>query len=211
MAAARGRPAAPSVWLQPVDEPTPGKNRGHPDLSPDGDGEAEVERLLALGARRVEIGQTGDEGFVVLADPEGNEFCVFRKPSRWLTVVPPDPLPRLRALCLALPEATEKLSHGEPTWFVRKVFVTFAGRHHDDRVAFWCAAPPGVQEALVGSDPLRFFRPPYVGGRGWLGVYLDVPGVDWAEIAEIVADAYREVAPKRLAAQLDARQGRPGP
>ena len=80
VAAARCRPHAPSVWLQPVDEPTPGKNRGHPDLSPDGDGEAEVERLLALGARRVEIGQTGDEGFVVLADPEGNEFCVFREP-----------------------------------------------------------------------------------------------------------------------------------
>jgi hypothetical protein len=76
---------------------------------------------------------------------------------------------------------------------------------------FWCAAPPGVQEALVGSDPGRFFRPPYVGGRGWLGVYLDVPGVDWDEIAEIVADAYREVAPKRLAAVLDAQQGRPGP
>jgi hypothetical protein len=68
-----------------------------------------------------------------------------------------------------------------------------------------------VQEALVGSDPGRFFRPPYVGGRGWLGVYLDVPGVDWDEIAEIVADAYREVAPKRLAAVLDAQQGRPGP
>ena len=63
----------------------------------------------------------------------------------------------------------------------------------------------------MGSDPVRFFRPPYVGGRGWLGVYLDVPGVDWAEIAEIVADAYREVAPKRLAAQLDARQGQAGP
>ena len=126
-----------------------------------------------------------------------------------------DPLPRLRAICLALPEATEKLSHGEPTWFVRKVFVTFAGRHHDDRIAFWCAAPPGVQEALVGSDPQRFFRPPYVGGRGWLGVYLDVPGVDWEEIAEIVADAYRTVAPKRLVAALDdggpGRAGGPGP
>ena len=61
----------------------------------------------------------------------------------------------------------------------------------------------------MGSDPRRFFRPPYVGGRGWLGVYLDVPGVDWTEIAEIVADAYREVAPKRLAAQLD--RGRGGP
>jgi hypothetical protein len=122
---------------------------------------------------------------------------------------PPDALTRLRALCLALPEATEKLSHGEPTWFVRKVFVTYAGRHHDDRVAFWCAAPTGAQEALVGSDPHRFFRPPYVGGRGWLGVYLDVPEIDWDEIAELVADAYRTVAPKRLVAQLDApRAGR---
>jgi glyoxalase superfamily protein len=73
-------PNAPSVWLQQVDEPTPGKNRSHLDLSPDGDGAAEVERLLALGAYRVEVGQTGDEGFVVMADPEDNEFCVFRRP-----------------------------------------------------------------------------------------------------------------------------------
>jgi hypothetical protein len=140
-----------------------------------------------------------------------------------------DPLTRLRALCLALPEATEKLSHGEPTWFVKKVFVMFAGRHHEERrgdeagafrstepssssppasssrLAFWCAAPPGVQEALVGSDPRRFFRPPYVGGRGWLGVYLDVPEVDWEEIAEVVTDAYCQVAPKRLVAALTQR------
>jgi hypothetical protein len=60
-----------------------------------------------------------------------------------------------------------------------------------------------VQEALVSSDPQRFFRPPYVGGRGWLGVYLDVPGVDWAEVAEIVTDAYRMVAPRRLAARVE--------
>lgn len=118
-----------------------------------------------------------------------------------------DALARLRALCLALPEATEKTSHGEPTWFVRKVFVSFAGRHHDDRVAFWCAAPPGVQEALVAGDPRRFFRPPYVGGRGWLGVYLDVPGVDWAEVAEIVEEAYRTVAPGRLVARLGGSAG----
>ena len=122
-----------------------------------------------------------------------------------------EPLARLRALCLALPEATEKLSHGEPTWFVRKVFVTFAGRHHDDRVAFWCPAPPGVQEALVGSDPERFLRPPYVGVRGWLGVYLDVPGVDWEEIAELILDAYRMVAPTRLAARLDDAGGGDSP
>ena len=122
-----------------------------------------------------------------------------------------DPLRRLRAVCLALPEATERISHGEPTWFVGKVFVMFAGRHHDDRVAFWCAAQPGVQEALVASGPRRFFRPPYVGGRGWVGVYLDVPGVDWAEVAELVVEAYRTVAPRRLVAGLDGTGGGPAP
>jgi hypothetical protein len=116
-----------------------------------------------------------------------------------------DPLQSLRKLCLALPETTELLSHGEPTWFVRdkKTFVMYANHHHDDRLGFWCAAPPGVQEALVGSAPERYFRPPYVGHRGWLGVYLDV-AVDCAEVAEIVEDAYRMVAPKRLIAKLDA-------
>jgi hypothetical protein len=121
-------------------------------------------------------------------------------------VVTVNPLERLRALCQALPEATERMSHGEPTWFVRgkTTFVTYADHHHDDRLAFWCAAPAGAQEAFVASDPERFFRPPYVGGRGWLGVWLDVP-VDWAEIAGIVTDAYRTVAPTRLVAALDAR------
>ncbi|MGH3489547.1 MAG: MmcQ/YjbR family DNA-binding protein [Actinopolymorphaceae bacterium] len=115
-----------------------------------------------------------------------------------------DPLTRLRALCLAMPEATERPSHGEPTWFVRdkKVFVSYADHHHDDRLGFWCAAPEGVQALLVEGEPELFFRPPYVGHRGWLGVYLDVD-VDWDRIAEIVEDAYRMIAPKRLAAQLD--------
>jgi hypothetical protein len=115
-----------------------------------------------------------------------------------------DPLIALRRVCLALPETTERLSHGEPTWFVRgkKTFVSYADHHHDDRVAFWCAAPPGAQGAMVSSDPRRFFVPPYVGGRGWLGVYLDVP-VEWDEIAEIVGVAYRMVAPKKLIALLD--------
>jgi hypothetical protein len=117
-----------------------------------------------------------------------------------------DPLERLRKLCLALPEATERLSHGEPTWFVRgkKTFVMYADHHHDDRLAFWCAAPEGAQEVLVTADPERFFVPPYVGPRGWLGVRLDVP-VDWDEIAEIVTEAYRAVAPRKLLAELDAR------
>ena len=116
-----------------------------------------------------------------------------------------NPLPRLRRLCLALPEVEERLSHGEPAWFVRgtKTFVMYADHHHDDRVGFWCAAPPGGQDILVGSDPGRFFVPPYVGTRGWLGVYLDVP-VDWGLIADLVGDAYRTVAPKRLLARLEA-------
>ena len=119
----------------------------------------------------------------------------------------PDPVTTLRPICLQFPETTERLSHGEPAWFVRgkKTFVTYADHHHDDRLAFWCAAPPGSQKALVASDPERFFVPPYVGQRGWLGVYLDVP-VDWAEIEEIVEEAYRVVAPKRLIADLDARK-----
>lgn len=114
------------------------------------------------------------------------------------------PLPALRRLCLALPQTTERLSHGEPTWFVRgkKTFVSYADHHHDDRLAFWCAAPPGAQEALVAEDPDRFFVPPYVGNRGWLGVRLDID-VDWAEINEIVTDAYRTIAPKTLIAQLE--------
>jgi len=114
-----------------------------------------------------------------------------------------DAVGRLRELCLARPEVTEKLSHGEPTWFVRRAFVMFAGHHHDDRVALWCAAAPGVQQELVAAAPQRFFRPPYVGGRGWVGVWLDVADVDWVEIDELVLDAYRAVAPRKLVALLD--------
>jgi hypothetical protein len=91
-----------------------------------------------------------------------------------------DSLDHLRAICMALPEVEERLSHGESSWFVRgkKQFVMFANQHHDDRVGVWCAAPAGAQEVLVGAEPWRFFRPSYVGVRGWLGVYLDVPDSD---------------------------------
>ena len=121
-------------------------------------------------------------------------------------MAPLSPLERLRRICMALPEATERLSHGEPTWFVRdkKVFVTSSNHHHDDRVAFWCAAAPGAQAALVAEQPGRFFVPPYVGHRGWLGVWLDVT-VDWDEVAELIVDAYCTVAPKRLVAVLERR------
>lgn len=113
---------------------------------------------------------------------------------------PSDPakIERLRSICLALPGATEKLSHGEPSWFVGgKQFATTADHHHDDRLSVWLGAPDGAQQMLVKADPERFFRPPYVGVRGWLGIYLDVE-VDWVEIAIMVERAYRLVAPKRL-------------
>jgi len=104
-------------------------------------------------------------------------------------------LERVRRLCMSWPEVTERLSHGEPTWFVRdkRTFVTYADRHHDDRVAFWCAAPPGARDLLVEADPGRYFVPPYVGHRGWLGVFLDVP-VEWDMVEDIIGDAYHTSA-----------------
>ena len=116
-----------------------------------------------------------------------------------------NPIERLRALCLALPGVTEKRSHGEPTWFAgKRTFANLANHHHDDRLAFWCAAPDGAQEALVAAEPARFFRPPYVGHRGWLGVYLDVPTLDWELIGDLLRAAWREAAPAKLVAALDA-------
>lgn len=119
----------------------------------------------------------------------------------------PDALSELRRICLAFPEVTERPSHGAPTWFVRdkKVFVTLweHGHHRDDFPHLWCAAPPGAQAELIADSPKRYFRPPYVGHRGWLGVRLD-GDVDWAVIAELCEEAYRAVAPKRLVAMLDA-------
>lgn len=115
-------------------------------------------------------------------------------------------LAEVRKACAALPEVEERPSHSAPTFFVRgkKSFVMFHDDHHGDgRLAIWCAAPPGVQEELVEAEPDRFFRPPYVGHRGWLGVELD-RSPDWAEVAAILADAYRMVAPKALVARLDA-------
>jgi hypothetical protein len=108
---------------------------------------------------------------------------------------------------MALPEVTERPSHGTPTWFVRgkNSFVQlWADGHHDHHFAhLWCAGQPGAQAELVAADPDRFFRPPYVGHRGWIGLRLD-GDLDWAEIAELCQDAYRAVAPARLVALLDS-------
>jgi hypothetical protein len=116
-----------------------------------------------------------------------------------------DALAHVRDICLALPEAQEKEAWGAPTFRVRdKLFAMYADNHHNDgRVALMCNATHDVQEALVEADPERFFVPPYVGPRGWIGVHLD-KGLDWKVIAELVREAYRKTAPKRLRALLDA-------
>ena len=109
-------------------------------------------------------------------------------------------LKRLREICLGLPETSERLSHGAPTFFVRgkRPFVMVLTNHHGDgRFAIWCPAGDGVQGMLSDADPERFFVPPYVGHRGWLGVRLD-RGLDWDELAGIVEDAYADVAPPKL-------------
>jgi hypothetical protein len=109
-------------------------------------------------------------------------------------------LDRVRELCLSLPETSERLSHGQPTFFIRdkKTFVMYMDNHHDDgRLALWCAAPDGMQAALVDGAPEHYFVPPYVGQRGWIGVRLD-RGLDWNEIAGAIEEAYLTVAPRRL-------------
>ena len=108
-------------------------------------------------------------------------------------------LERLRKICLALPEAHEKIAWGEPTFRVDgKLFAMFADNHHGDgRVAVWCKAPPGAQAVLVKADPKRYFVPPYVGKSGWIGIRLD-QDPDWEAAAELLEEAYGMTAPARL-------------
>lgn len=111
----------------------------------------------------------------------------------------------LRRICAALPEVTERLSHGSVAFFVRdrRAVAYLTDDHHGDgRLALVCAAPPGVQDDLLRSEPDRFFRPPYVGHRGWIGLRLDLD-VDWAEVEAVVHQAYRCVAPVTLVRMLD--------
>jgi predicted DNA-binding protein (MmcQ/YjbR family) len=114
-------------------------------------------------------------------------------------------LARLRAICMALPEAVEKISHGEPTWFAGKgkIFAMFDNHHHGaDHVAVWLPQPFGAQEALIDADADRFFRPPYVGPSGWIGVVLD-DDPDWQQVATLVRDAYLHIATRKLKKQLE--------
>lgn len=111
---------------------------------------------------------------------------------------------RLRKLCLAFPEAGERLSHGEPTWFAGKgkVFAMLDNHHHGSpHLSVWLPQPPDAQEALIEAEPDRFFRPPYVGPSGWVGVVLDTKP-DWQMVQRLIFDAFVHVATKKLVAQL---------
>jgi predicted DNA-binding protein (MmcQ/YjbR family) len=111
--------------------------------------------------------------------------------------MPRHPAERLRALCLALPDAAEAPMRRGPTYRIaNKIFAM--ERPHGEAVAVWCKAPPGSQAVLVGADPECFFVPPYVGPKGWIGIRLD-PRADWTEVAALVERSYRLIAPKRRA------------
>lgn len=118
-------------------------------------------------------------------------------------------LDRVREICLGLPETNERLSHGQPAFFIRdkKTFVMYMDDHHGDgRRALWCAAPEGAQEMLLDAAPDTYFRPPYVGHRGWIGIRLD-RGVPDDEVAGVIEDAYLTVAPKSLAKSILGARG----
>jgi hypothetical protein len=117
---------------------------------------------------------------------------------------------RLREICMALPEVTERPSHGEPTWFAGKgrSFATLDNHHHGaPHLSVWLPQPLGVQQMLLEADAERFFRPPYVGVSGWIGVVLDTKP-NWTLVASLVRDAYLHVATQKLAKQLKESEGR---
>ncbi|NBD23307.1 MmcQ/YjbR family DNA-binding protein [Paenibacillus glycinis] len=117
-------------------------------------------------------------------------------------------LSRVRELCLGLPGASERDSHGSPGFFVdgKKAFVHYRHDHHGDGiVGLWCAAPPGVQSLLVAGNPELYYVPAYVGHLGWVGVRLD-RGAGWDEIAAAIGEAYAVRAPKKYLKQLAERR-----
>jgi len=116
-----------------------------------------------------------------------------------------DYLERVRRICLALPETWEKLSHGEPTFFVgKKVFAMFSNNHHNDgHIAVWCPAPLGMQAILIEAEPKKFYKPPYVGVRGWIGIELDQ--IRDEELSSHLTQAWRMIAPKKLLTAVEAK------
>ncbi len=159
-----------------------------------------------LGASAATVLLGWYSGVGVVADPRdgSDRRCVRRSTVERMATSAHDALIEVRRICLALPETSERLGHGAPTFFVRekKTFTTFHDDHHGDgRMGIWCPAAHGVQEQMVEAEPERFYRPPYVGGRGWLGVNLGIDP-DWDEVAGVVEEAFRHVAPKTVLLHL---------
>jgi hypothetical protein len=123
-----------------------------------------------------------------------------RAPKKALGASGEEHLRRVRRICSALPGTTEKLSHGEPTFFVtKKVYAMFANNHHDDgHIAIWIPTPPGLQATLIKTEPKKFFMPPYVGVRGWVGIELKEVGDD--ELGFHISEAWRLIAPRKMMA-----------
>lgn len=113
-----------------------------------------------------------------------------------------NPAAELRRICLAFPEASEKEAWGDPTFRVRdKIFAMFK-QGHQHRPQVWLKARDGAQEMLIEAVPDRFFRPPYVGHKGWVGIWLD-DGPDWDEVAGHTRQSYLLTAPRKLASQME--------
>jgi hypothetical protein len=118
----------------------------------------------------------------------------------------------VRAFCMELPLVVERLSHGEASWFIndKKNFVAMSDHHHDDRLSVTFAADAGTQETLIEEDPVRYYRPPYVGGRGWVGAYLDGhedrSEPQWDRLGGLIVDAWLLVAPPKIRLLLDSQE-----
>ena len=121
--------------------------------------------------------------------------------------IEPHIVDQLRDICAGLPETTEGMPFGAPCFQVRRKNYAMTHRDRQDRPGVWVKAAPGRQEALVGAFPDRYYRPPYLGGKGWIGCWLDDAALpDWDEIEDLVIESYRLVAPKRLVKQMDASE-----
>jgi hypothetical protein len=110
-------------------------------------------------------------------------------------------LARLMKICLALPEAIQESASRHATFLVRKdVFAYYLNDHHGDGIiSVCCKVLPGDNEALIAAQPAKFYMPAYIGPRGWVALRLDVSGLDWNEVAELVVGSYKLIAPNRLA------------
>ena len=164
--------------------------------------EAAVVQVVALGGAAEPPAESESGWSCACTDNQGSKFSLWQPSAAFAGPPDPDALEaRMREICMALPEVTEK-DGGRAAWQVRgKSFVMFMDKHHGDgRVGIWAKATHETQDMLVHGSPETFYVPPYMGPSGWVGMRLDLAGTDWETAANIARDAYRLAAPKRLAA-----------